>query len=170
MNVKKIITMALSLFVVGSLAYLAISEKRSNEATNIGIEKEANAKTDMPSNSTNIKQGSNKKTIVYYFHTTFRCHSCHKIEELTKKAVAEGFAEDIKKGSLAMTLVNIDEPQNKHFIEDYKLFTKTVIVSVMKDGKQIKWKNLDQVWKLLGNEADFIKYIQDGIRSYLEDK
>ncbi len=108
------------------------------------------------------------KLVVYYLHGTFRCPSCNKIEHLTKEAVEQGFADQIKKGRVELKVLNIEESGNVHFVQDYKLYTKSVILSDLRDGKEAKWKNLDQVWMLLGNEGKFIEYIQKEVKTYLE--
>ncbi|MFW6245013.1 MAG: nitrophenyl compound nitroreductase subunit ArsF family protein [Fibrobacterota bacterium] len=117
--------------------------------------------------STKEKVGD-KVITVYYFHTTKRCHSCNLIEEFTKKAVEENFAEQIKNGRVVVKAVNIDKEENKHFIKDYKLYTKSVIVSEGSEGKELRWKNLDQVWMLLRDQNKFGEYIETEIGNYLK--
>ncbi|NLG17345.1 MAG: hypothetical protein GX556_08470 [Fibrobacter sp.] len=109
-----------------------------------------------------------QKLVVYYFYTTYRCHSCTMIEKLTKTAVEAGFKDLLASGRVEFKGINIEQPGNEHFVEDYKLYTKSVILSDLRDGKEAKWKNLDQVWTLLGNEGKFIEYIQKEIKTYLE--
>lgn len=113
-------------------------------------------------------QAAQRTLVVYYLHGTYRCPSCNKIEALTKEAVQEGFAQAIAKGRVEFRVLNVEEPDNEHFVQDYKLYTKSVILSDTKDGKELKWKNLEQVWTLLGNETKFIDYIQKEMKSYLE--
>ena len=64
-------------------------------------------------------------------------------------------------------LVNLDEPANKHFIDDYQLYAKSVIIADVRDGEEVRWKNLMKVWQLTGDKALFMKYIQDEVRAYL---
>ena len=108
--------------------------------------------------------------IAYYFHTTHRCPSCLKIEELSFKAIKNGFVENLKKGDLICQSINVDEPENEHFIKDYKLFTKSLIIVDIKNTKQIRWKNLEKVWALLGDEKTFVDYVQKEVKMYLEGK
>jgi hypothetical protein len=109
-----------------------------------------------------------RKLVVYYFHTTFRCHSCNLIESLTKQAVEAGFGEQVKTGRVEMKVINIETPGNEHFAEDYKLYTKSVILSDLKNGKEATWKNLDKVWTLLRDQGAFIDYIQKEIKTNLQ--
>ena len=102
---------------------------------------------------------------VYYFHRTIRCPSCEKIEALAQKAVEEGFAGELADGKMQWRVINIDEPQNKHFEDDYRLQAQSVVLSEMRAGKETRWKNLEKVWDLLDDDAGFVRYVQDEIRA-----
>lgn len=108
-----------------------------------------------------------RKLVVYYFHGNFRCHSCITIENLTKQAVNSGFTDQLKNGRIEMKVINIEEPGNEHFADDYKLYTKSVILSDIKNGSEASWKNLEKVWTLLGDEDKFIEYIQTEMKTLL---
>lgn len=105
---------------------------------------------------------------VYYFHGNRRCASCIKIENYTHAAVDENFAEQVKDSSLVWKLVNTDEEENKHFLADYQLYTKSVVLSKVVDGKEAAWKHLDKVWDLLDDEAEFKKYITAEIEAFIK--
>lgn len=113
-------------------------------------------------------QSVNSKVIVYYLHNSFRCPSCHKIENYTKEAVNANFANQLKAGTLEFKVINFDEKPNKHFVEDYQLYTKSVVLSRVKDGKQVEWKNLDKIWTLLGDKAKFQQYIKTETANFLK--
>jgi len=104
---------------------------------------------------------------VYYFHTTQRCASCKKIEALADEAIRSGFSKELAQGKLEWRPVNTDEPSNRHFITDYKLYTKSVVVVDLTDPKQERWKNLPKIWELLRDEAAFRQYVQGEVRAYL---
>jgi len=75
--------------------------------------------------------------------------------------------DDLKGGTLEWQVINIDEDANKHYIKEYQLYTKSVILSHVKDGKEVAWKNLDKVWTLLGNKQDFVDYVQAETRTFM---
>lgn len=74
----------------------------------------------------------------------------------------------MKEGKVVWRLVNLDEPANRHFIDDYRLYSKAVIVADVRDGKEARWKNLVKVWQLTNDKEAFVKYVQDEVRAYLE--
>ena len=117
----------------------------------------------------NITTKISTKIVVYYFYTNYRCYSCRMIEQYTKEAVEKFFDKELKEGKLIFKPVNIDEKENKHFIKDYQLYTKSVVISKMKDNEEVSFKNLDKVWKLLRNKEGFYSYIKEETNGFLSD-
>jgi len=107
---------------------------------------------------------------VYYFHGNARCVSCRKIEALAGEAVRAAFAGEMKQGKVEWLAVNVDEPANKHFIQDYRLYTKSLVVVDLVDGTRVRWKNLEKIWELLRDDDAFRQYVQGEVRSYLEKR
>ena len=107
--------------------------------------------------------------MVYYFHRTVRCPSCLTIEAWTKQAVNDGFPVELETGRIALKVANLDEPENAHFDKDYHLNTQSVVLSDTRDGRETRWKNLEEVWELLDDEAKFLEYIRSEIREFLAD-
>ena len=110
-----------------------------------------------------------KKVIVYYFHGTYRCPSCTTIEKWSYEAIKESFPEALKEERLLWKPVNVDKPENKHFIKEYSLFTKSLIITEVKDEKQTKWENLDKVWRLLKDQEKFFAYVTQKVSNYMEN-
>lgn len=107
------------------------------------------------------------KVIAYYFHTNTRCSTCMKIEAYSKEAIEKGFAEELKKGILEMRIVNYENPENRHFMKDYKLVSKSLVLVNMVNGKQTEWTNLKVIWQLTGRKDAFLNYVRKEVRSYL---
>ena len=107
---------------------------------------------------------------VYYFHTSYRCANCKKFEKWSKETVDEYFKDETEKGLVAYEKMNIEEKENKHVVEDYRLVTKSIILSKIVDGEENTWKNLDKIWTLLSDEVKFKEYVRDEIKALLEDE
>ncbi len=105
---------------------------------------------------------------VTYFHTTARCTSCLKIEDLTASTMTTRFAAPIADKRIVWRSVNLDEAANTHFAKDYGLFTKSVVVSEIRDGREVRWKNLDKVWNLLGDPEEFQAYVEKEVQGFLD--
>jgi len=112
----------------------------------------------------------NTKIIVYYFHGNMRCKSCKTIENYTKEAVNTKYQDEIKKGLVEIRTVNVEKDGNSHFIKDYQLVSRSVVVARVEKGEEKEWKRLDKVWSLLKNESKFFEYIQSNIESLIKGK
>ena len=99
----------------------------------------------------------------YYFHGYARCSTCRKLEEYSHAAVTEGFPDDARNGRMAFSAVNVEEPENAHFIQDYRLTNKTLIIQMQRGGKNLEWRNLNRIWELVGDRAAFLAYVKGEI-------
>jgi hypothetical protein len=107
------------------------------------------------------------RILVYYFYKKPRCATCRRIETVVEQALQENFTEDLAAGRLEWHPVDLDQPVNQHYEREYKLYTKAVIVSEVKEGIEVRWKNLDQIWTLSKARGAFIDYIAEEVRAYL---
>jgi len=124
---------------------------------------QANAADSKPSVS------SGNQVIAYYFHGTFRCDSCLKIEKYSREAIEQNFKNEINSGKLVFKVINIEDKGNEHFMNDYQLYTKSLVITLVKDGKEVKYENLKLVWEYLSNQSKFHDYVKSGIESYLKE-
>jgi len=109
------------------------------------------------------------QVLVTYFYTTYRCPTCKKLETYSRQAIEEGFSRELEEKKIVFSTYNVDEPENSHYTEDYKLVTKSLIISLNRNGKEIKWTNLADIWKLVGNQEKFKAYVQSETQAYLKD-
>jgi hypothetical protein len=113
------------------------------------------------------KKGSST-VAAYYFHGDFRCSNCYAIEQYSKEAIEKYFSEQLKTGKLTFDVINTDKAENAHYIKDYQLYTKSLVIAEFKDGKQVKWTNLTRVWDYLNDRDAFYKYVKTEIENYLK--
>ena len=109
------------------------------------------------------------KVIVYYFHGTYRCVSCTKIEKWSYEAIKDSFPKALKEGRLLWKPINVEKPENRHFVNEYSLFTKSLIITEVQGEKQTKWKNLDKVWRLLRDQEKFSAYVTQEVKIYMDN-
>ena len=82
----------------------------------------------------------------------------------------KNFAAEIKSGQIKFVVLNIEKEPNRHFVQDYQLSFKSVIVSVRDEkGREKEWKNLSKVWIYLRDKHALTKYIVESIRSHLNE-
>ncbi len=106
---------------------------------------------------------------VYYFHRTARCPNCLKIESLAHETVQTFFPVELESGAVRWEAINVDDAGAEHFVDDYELSTQTLIIAEFSGGQQRRWKNLDKVWELLDQDADFGQYVEAEIRDWLSN-
>jgi hypothetical protein len=104
---------------------------------------------------------------VTYFSSDVRCATCVRIERLTRETVEKNFAPEIASGRIVLQTINLDGPGNEHFVQDYQLISKTVIVSDRAKGHEVGWENLQEVWSKQKDEQAFETYVADAVRRHL---
>lgn len=109
------------------------------------------------------------KIIAYYFHGSFRCFTCTNMEEYSREAIETNFKDAAQSGKIEFKAINIEKKGNEHFVKDYQLYTKSLILSMVKDGKEVKSKNLDKIWEYSRNKGKFIDYATSEINTFMKD-
>jgi hypothetical protein len=104
---------------------------------------------------------------VYYFHTSVRCTTCIRIEELAKAVVQSDFVQQTQAGLLQFKSVDVQLPANRHFIQDYRLVTKSIVLVKEQYGRPVQWKNLNRVWELIWSESRYRSYIRSEVTAFL---
>jgi len=164
---KTIVTALLLAFVMVSLGFIVIKEGGGNAETK-PREVSINENPAQPEALSRVQASlPNSKVVAYYFHGTARCVTCRDIESYTKEAIETGFPEAIKTDRLEFRAVNVDEPQNEHFVQDYQLSSSSVVVARFTNGEQTDWKNLQLVWELVPDHDAFMVYIQEETKPFL---
>ncbi len=127
--------------------------------------------------SFNVRSGNSEESITstspaiiaYYFHGSFRCATCNKMESYAREAIDTNFKDLIDSGVLEFKAVNVEEKDNEHFVRDYQLYTKALVLSMIKDGKEVKAKNLDKIWELARNKQKFMEYVTSEINLFMQE-
>ncbi len=164
---KKVLTVLLLSFVALSLMFVIFKEVRASKSTTDGVTaKEYKKLSDKPGDADLAAMHGPDADIVCYFMNNQRCTSCYRIQTYAMEAVETNFADDLDGKRLIWEVFNVDEPENRHFIKDFGLYTKSVVLVKIRDGKQVEYKNLDMVWSLLGEEEAFKEYIAREVRQF----
>jgi len=110
-----------------------------------------------------------RKITVFYFRTNVRCRSCKLIESFSYEAIQAGFAEALENKSMEWQVVNVEEAGNEHYIKEYQLYTKSVVLVESEGSKELRWKNLEKVWNLLNDKNAFISYVQEEVKKFRDN-
>lgn len=110
----------------------------------------------------------NLKTYVYYFHHTDRDEGCRSLERLTVQSLYTCFKSHLVSGKLVWRSVNVDEPWNRHFADDFSIKRRSIVVVSSSPGKKIVWKVLGNAEEMAADRAGFMQYIKNEVSPLLE--
>jgi len=181
MNAKNLVTAALIVFVLVSLGVFvanetghrgALSDQQEATAT------QAPAPTQGTSEETtaavpaieNAGRAEAVQVIAYYFHNTSRCPTCLKIERTAREAMEETFTDDFASGKLVWQSLDMEKPENEHFVYDYELAAPSLVLVAMEEASEVEWKRLDDTWKLINNKEQFVAYVVEETAAYLGER
>lgn len=166
-NSVVILGIAALIFFGGFIAFggnnATAGDKKATPITKMEASKDAKA------SEVQQKQES-AKIIAYYFHGNVRCPTCIKLEEYSGEAINQGFSNEIKNGRLEFKSLNVDEETNSHYIKDYSLVSRSLVLSKIENGKEVKWKNLDMIWNLVRDHDKFMEYVKTETKKMMEEK
>jgi len=146
---KRIVRILLLLFVAASATYLVVNEYVLSHQ------------------DAGVKENERAEVIVYYFHGERRCVTCRTIEAYIAESLKTYFPDDLAAGKLSWEPINIDEPWNDHFVEEYAITTSTAVLVDMRGKEAKKSKKLDRVWKLVRDKEAFFEYIHREVAGFL---
>ncbi len=107
------------------------------------------------------------RVVVSYFHRTIRCETCIKFEELTDRALRDGFADELADGRVEWRVTDFEEPGHEAEVAKYDVFESSLVVSRFVGDTEVEWKKLDAIWDLVADEALFLQYVQGEVVAYL---
>lgn len=177
MTLKKSMTFFLLLFVAGSLGWLVASELTSSgpdrsEATQSDLEADPSSQSSQ--GVTQAKEVMQTATscrptlIAYYFHGDVRCVTCKTMEAYASETIEQTFARELASGRLQWKKINVDLPGNRHYVDDFNLYTRSLVLVKMVDGQPEDYRNLEAIWTLVGDKPAYVDYVSENIREMLE--
>lgn len=158
MKSKQIITIMLLVFVVGTVAAMIYQEYRP------AVSEEGNNKATV-SNEEQLPG----QIIAYYFYGNQRCPTCINIETYTQESLNTYFKDELDSNLIVWKPVNVESPGNEHFVNDFQLNMKMVVLAKMHNGELKTWKKLENVWSLSGDREAFLDFIKTETEAYLKE-
>jgi len=147
MKTKHIISTGLLLFAAGSVVYMFTQQQRPGNAEPVELE---------PAIAAAMQDG----IVMYYFSQGKECSTCDKLESYSHETLHTYFKDDIEAQSMAWRKVDLDDPEHEHFVTDFDLFSKSIVLVEYRDGEQIRWNNLTEIWDRVFEKKGFLEYIR----------
>ncbi|MCL4218137.1 MAG: hypothetical protein KJ052_14200 [Candidatus Hydrogenedentes bacterium] len=158
MTIKRLVTASLLVFVAGSLAYMVARDTLLADVT----------ATNPDPGPAQLDQ-SRSDIVVYYFDSDKQCTTCDNLKSYTLEALQTYFPSQVESGEITWRVVDVDEPGNEHYVTEFGLYSKAVVLVHFDDGEQTRWKNLESVWELVYDKPAYLKYIRDEIEEFAGD-
>ena len=158
MIAKQIIRSVLLVIALGSLAIWGNRAYHKSKAIALT--------SNTPPSLETLPVVAGNQVVMTYFISGVRCESCKKIEDLSRETAEKSFSAEVATQKLVFRVIDTGEPANRHYVDDYKLTSKTVVISHRVDGKETEWKDMDKVWDLLDQPDAFRSYLASAIQDY----
>ena len=160
MKPKNAIGAALLVFAVASLGYMGLRETGvAGELIDTSIEYE---------DIVIAVEGVEPRVIAYFFYGDIHCSTCANLQEYALSALRESFADEFESGALQWRTLNTDKPENEHFVMDYSLYSKSIVLVAMENGEEAGFKNLEEIWDLEYDQDRYREYIRANTREFLD--
>jgi hypothetical protein len=176
MSLRKLATVFLGLFVLGSVAFAIYRQSEgapeSNEVGVAAVSEERSSGATIDADAATIivpeQPAPSRRIVAMYFHGDVRCATCRTVEAYAREAVEQGFPDQVEKGMVSFVAVNVDRPENRHYVTDYNLVARSVVVAEELDGTITRWNSLNDVWTLVGDHDAYITYVRGAVGDLLE--
>ncbi|MFW6119382.1 MAG: nitrophenyl compound nitroreductase subunit ArsF family protein [Petrotogales bacterium] len=159
LNLKKLLTTGLLVFVVISVAYFIYDEVR------LAYNLENTQKTESEQSEINQSDIGDYMN-VYYFHGTQRCHECLEMEAYIEECLESYFSEELADGTIRLRVINIDHRENQDYIDKYFIMYNSVILQKFSNNEATDWKYLDEAWNLVNKKNEFINFVKEEIKDF----
>ena len=150
---KRIITTLLLVFAAASLLFVLVSDGPVSSDTQSPV-------ANMPA--------AEPELIVYYMDMGKDCTTCLNLESYTREALDTHYAADLASGRIQWRTTDLDDPANAHFIDEFGLYTKSVVLVHFENGEQIRFDSLSRIWELVYDKDAYVAYIRDEVKGFLD--
>jgi hypothetical protein len=116
--------------------------------------------------SQDVTKAVQPKVEVYYFHGTMRCPTCLAVEEQTRKTLDENFPEELKAGTVKLSVLNFEESENKALAEKFQIGWSSLILYVPESGKTVNLTE-DAFANARSNPDEFRGELQKAIKELM---
>jgi hypothetical protein len=101
--------------------------------------------------------------LVLFFHPSERCAACDEMERLARATLERHFAGETAEGLVAMRSVNLDSPVGRRMRERLGLYTSTLALVRVRDGREQGTEKLSEAWQVPGPEGSFVEKMKSAL-------
>ncbi len=149
---QSLFTTLVLLFALGSMTYVVLSDGADSGAVD-------------PAPATPITE-----LIVYYMDMGKDCTTCQNLESYTREVLETHFKSELARGRVEWRRVDVDLSANGHFVDEFRLYTKAVVLVRFAGGRQVDFVSLSRIWELVYDKDAYMDYIRKEIQASLDGR
>ncbi|MBL7648667.1 MAG: hypothetical protein JNK74_21025 [Candidatus Hydrogenedentes bacterium] len=149
---QSLFTTLVLLFALGSMAYVVLSEGAASGAVD-------------PAPASPVTE-----LIVYYMDMGKDCTTCQNLEVYTREVLEAHFKNDLTRGRVEWRRVDVDLAANTHFVDEFRLYTKAVVLVRFEGGRQTEYRSLSRIWELVYDKEAYMNYVRGEVRAALDGR
>ena len=112
---------------------------------------------------------NDNQVVVYYFHRKFRCQSCEVLESTLLNTMQVTYSNQFGAGRLAMCIINVDDPENRHFLEQFQIISNSIVIVEKKSGVILRYKNLASIWDVAEDRDAITHLLRNEVAEFLPE-
>jgi len=112
---------------------------------------------------------NDNQVVVYYFHRKFRCQSCEVLESTLLSTIKITYADHFGAGRLAMCIINVDDPENRFYLEQFEILGNSIVIVQKKEGNVLKYKNIESIWEVSEDRDAITNLLQTEVAGFLPE-
>ncbi len=151
------------ILIAGIIVWAGYSQKTPNQSVDSNS---TTANTKNASGPISRAEMPADKIEVVHFHAAQQCWSCIAVGEYALKTIKEKFPEEYENGIIVFKDINGELSKNKDIVMKYQARGSSLFVNAVTDGKN-KIEEDVAVWRLIGNQSQFINYFEDKLNKLL---
>jgi len=116
-----------------------------------------------PTPPEDVEEAGENGLFVYYFDMGKDCSTCLNLESYTHETLTTYFAAALADERIRWRVVDVDVSEHGHFVKDFGLYTKSVVLARYADGAVVEYENLSRIWELVYDKAAYMDYVREQV-------
>lgn len=151
-SLQSLFTTLVLLFALGSMAFVVLSEGAASGTVD-------------PAPASPVTE-----LIVYYMDMGKDCTTCQNLEGYTREVLETHFKSDLARGRVEWRRVDVDLAANAHFVDEFRLYTKAVVLVGFEGGRQANYVSLSRIWELVYDKEAYMDYVRGEVQAALDGR
>jgi hypothetical protein len=68
-----------------------------------------------------------------------------------------------------MCIINVDEPENRHYLEQFEILSNSIVIVERKSGAVARYKNLESIWDVAEDREAITQILRSEVAGFLPE-